>query len=124
MIANGLHHSTADNGPTHRCGSAFRLPRKSESGTVGRSSHLKGRNEVEDLRSRSPAVGDRALPDAGDRPALISLSTERPGEGCIDGGSGTGAAAGISVQGSKGRSPSPAPMYVHRVGWLMVPMGP
>ena len=46
--------------------------------TVGRGNHLKGRNEVEDLRSRLTAVGDRALPDAGDRPALVLLPASGP----------------------------------------------
>ena len=41
--------------------------------TVGCGSHLKGRNEVEDLRSRLTAVCDRAAPDAGDRPAFVLL---------------------------------------------------
>ena len=68
-----------------------------------------GRSEAEDLRSRLTAATDRALPDAGDRPALISLSTERPGEGRIDGGSEPARRrARISVRGSWGRSPPPA----------------
>ena len=48
--------------------------------TVGRGSHLEGRNEVEDLRSKLTAAGDRALPDAGVRPALIIPPSARPGD--------------------------------------------
>ena len=83
-------------------GSAFRLARKSESARSV-AAVTEGRSGAEDLRSRLTAATDRALPDAGNRPALISLAAERPGKGRIDGGSEPARRrAAVSVRGRGG----------------------
>ena len=92
--------------------------------TVGRGSHLEGRNEVKDLRSKLTAAGDRALPDAGVRPALIIPPSARPGDDRIDGGSQPARRRAVSPSGGRGGGATRKPDVAHRVGWLLRPNGP
>ena len=64
---------------------------------------------MEDLRSRLTAGADRALPEAGVRPALIIL----PARGRVDGGSQPAQRRRLSARGSRGRSHPPVPC-VHK----------
>ena len=73
-----------------------------------------GRNEVEDPRSGLTAVADRALPNAGDRPALLIVPGTQPSNGRIDGGFSAGAAPPSYPCGGRGGGATRQSPCVHK----------
>ena len=68
---------------------------------------------------RLTVAADRALPDAGVRPALMLPRASGPAT-TVSAALRTGAERAVSpCRVRRGGSPSPAPMHVHRVGWLL-----
>ena len=86
--------------------------------TVGRGSHLEGRNEVEDLRSRLTAAGDRALPGAGDLPTFMLPPASGSATAASTAGPNRRGVAPYLRAGVEGAAPLASPMYAHWVGWL------